>query len=108
MLNLNLEKKWFDMIASGEKREEYREITDYWIKRLFDNIEHFKKCEYHRIDRCPRFEKILFSNGYRKGRKQMIVSLINIRICNGKVEWGAQKNKLYFVLTLGHIQKLYE
>lgn len=33
-LHLSLNKRWFDMIASGEKREEYRELSPYWIKRL--------------------------------------------------------------------------
>lgn len=33
-LTLSLKKKWFDMIASGEKTEEYREIKPYWEKRL--------------------------------------------------------------------------
>lgn len=35
-LTLFLKKKWFDMIASGEKTEEYREIKPYWEKRLLD------------------------------------------------------------------------
>ena len=26
-LHLNLKKQWFDMILSGEKKEEYRELT---------------------------------------------------------------------------------
>ena len=26
MLTLSIKKKWFDMILSGEKKEEYREI----------------------------------------------------------------------------------
>jgi len=34
ILHLNLKKKWFDMIASGEKKEEYREMKKYWIKRM--------------------------------------------------------------------------
>ena len=34
ILPLVLKGKWFDMIASGEKREEYRLPTDYWRKRL--------------------------------------------------------------------------
>ena len=34
ILSLVLKGKWFDMIASGEKREEYRMATDYWLKRL--------------------------------------------------------------------------
>ncbi len=30
VLHLTLKKTWFDMIASGEKREEYREMKPYW------------------------------------------------------------------------------
>ena len=33
-LHLTLKKKWFDMIASGKKKEEYREIKPYWFERL--------------------------------------------------------------------------
>ena len=35
-LDLVLKGKWYDMIASGEKTEEYREIKPYWEKRLLD------------------------------------------------------------------------
>ena len=34
MLVLPIKKKWFDMIASGEKKEEYREIKPYYNKCL--------------------------------------------------------------------------
>ena len=33
-LILPIKKKWFDMILSGEKKEEYREIKSYWEKRF--------------------------------------------------------------------------
>jgi hypothetical protein len=33
-LFLIVTKKWYDKIASGEKRIEYREDTKYWEKRL--------------------------------------------------------------------------
>ena len=33
-LDLVLKSKWYDMITSGEKREEYREIKTYWENRL--------------------------------------------------------------------------
>ena len=36
VLNLVVAKKWFDMIASGEKNEEYRVIKAYWINRLVE------------------------------------------------------------------------
>lgn len=34
MLTFNLKKEWFEKIKSGEKTHEYREMTDYWIKRI--------------------------------------------------------------------------
>ena len=30
MLHLTLKKQWFDIIANGEKKEEYRECKEYW------------------------------------------------------------------------------
>ncbi len=36
-LHLVLKRQWWDMIASLEKPFEYRDFTDYWIKRLCDN-----------------------------------------------------------------------
>ena len=36
VLHLSVSKQWFDLISSGEKKEEYREIKDYWTIRLFD------------------------------------------------------------------------
>ena len=34
ILHLNLKKKWFDMILSGIKTDEYREMSPYW-ERVF-------------------------------------------------------------------------
>ena len=39
ILPLVLEGRWFDMIKSGEKQQEYRDWKDYWTIRLF-NWEH--------------------------------------------------------------------
>lgn len=36
MLTLPIKKKWFDMIVSGEKREEYREIKPYYDSRFMN------------------------------------------------------------------------
>lgn len=35
MLTLPIKKKWFDMIKSGEKKEEYREIKPYYDSRFY-------------------------------------------------------------------------
>lgn len=37
VLTLTVSKQWFDMIVTGEKTEEYREIKPYWVARLFQN-----------------------------------------------------------------------
>lgn len=34
MLTLPIQKRWFDMILSGEKKEEYREIKEYYEIRF--------------------------------------------------------------------------
>ena len=58
ILTLTLKKKWFDMIASGEKKEEYREIKPYWTKRLEDTpLAPF-------VLNMKKFDKIKFKNGY--------------------------------------------
>lgn len=36
VLKLTLKKMWYDLILLGVKQEEYREIKEYWLKRLFD------------------------------------------------------------------------
>lgn len=35
MLTFNLKKEWFDKIKSGKKTHEYREVKEYWFRRLF-------------------------------------------------------------------------
>ena len=36
ILPLVLKRKWYDLIASGEKREEYRDATEYWETRIYN------------------------------------------------------------------------
>lgn len=37
-LILPIKKKWYDMISSGEKEEEYREIKPYWTSRFMKKL----------------------------------------------------------------------
>ena len=45
-LQLNLIKRWFDLTQQGIKKEEYRDITPYWAKRLLcmENRNNLSKC----------------------------------------------------------------
>ena len=38
ILHLNLKAKWYDMIESGIKKEEYREIKPFWEKGFLKNF----------------------------------------------------------------------
>ena len=112
-LTLPLKTKWFDMIKSGEKLEEYREITPYWVSRLTVIIpkndkehieEHFLSIAKHRIlHGIPvfrDFDVVEFTKGYpKKGDKKRRIVFKNpvIMISNWGVEkWGAIPSKWYF------------
>ena len=112
-LTLPLKKKWFDMIKSGEKQEEYREITEYWIRRLI-NKEHWYElpnpygiiceCILNQCDFDPfnDFDEVEFTCGYpKKGDKERRLLFKNPKICvtYGIQDWGAEEGKKYFVIT---------
>lgn len=44
MLTLPIKRKWFDMICKCQKREEYREPTEYWEKRLWGAVRNYHGC----------------------------------------------------------------
>lgn len=99
-LTLSLKKKWYDMIASGEKKEEYREVTEYWNKRLCvllaDHVDRFFRIKH--------FDAVTFTLGYPKKddmSRRMSFKINGITIGCGNTEWGAEPNKKYFVIKLG-------
>lgn len=88
------------MIASGEKKEEYREIKTHW-SRIFEPGIKIKDKIYD-----PSDVTICFSNGFSKNRKQMLVECKYLSTKAGKPEWGAVVNQCYYVLTLGKVELL--
>ena len=95
ILHLTLKKKWFDLIASGKKKIEYREIKPYWSVRLVNNWT-------PKIDilNAIIFDEIHFRNGYRKNSPFM------------RVEWngldiGTFDGKLCFAIHLGKVLEVY-
>jgi hypothetical protein len=94
VLHLTLKKKWFDMILSGEKKEEYREIKPYWESRL---------CEKWSLAFYPKeITTIVFTNGYGADKPSFEIELKSIDTGIGKQKWGGT-TKPVFVLTLGEI-----
>lgn len=112
ILRLTLKKEWFAMIASGEKKEEYREVKPYWISRLVDGLGAPHSCEdfnfkflghKHSMDSPQYYDIVEFKNGYRKDAPLMQVEIKDITIDVGKEKWGAEWAKPYFIIKLGKI-----
>lgn len=97
-LHLTLKKKWFDMIASGEKKEEYREVKPYWEKRLANVV---VKIGGEDIEFKRWWDVVQFKNGYGKYSPIIKYKWHRIEIREGKPEWGAEPGKKYFVIKLG-------
>jgi len=91
VLTLPIKKKWFDMIESGEKKEEYRNPSLYYIVRFG-------------FDYClglpfqTSFQTIRLRNGYSKN-SPMLECAVKIDYAIGKPEWGAPKEEC-FVLEI--------
>lgn len=105
VLHLTLKKKWFDMIASGEKKEEYRQIKKYWIDRLkpVNMVERNKKNEL--IDMgvlFTTFDVVRFRNGYSKNAPTLDIQFEGITIGPGREKWGGGY-KDCFVIKLGEL-----
>lgn len=125
ILHLTLKKKWFDMILSGVKKEEYREIKDYWARRFLysscgEGLEWQVWEEMINDLRAPTrrhnsvnelleffgarlrlYDTIKFRNGYSKDSPEFLVGFGGIEIKQGREEWGAEEGKFYFSIRLG-------
>lgn len=95
ILPLVLRGKWYDMIASGEKREEYRADTPYWHRR-FSNWVMNLPLSGHLV--------IAFSSGYRK--PDLFVETCCVNICRDGLhpEWGEPTGSHYVVAIKRRVQ----
>lgn len=86
---MTLKKRWFDLILSGVKTEEYREIKPYWDTRL-----------------SKQYDIVHFKNGYSKDAPAFDIKLNGIRKGFGHIEWGGGSQSVY-ILELGKVLALY-
>lgn len=107
VLHLTLKKKWFDMIASGEKKEEYRDLKIFWANRLCNKImcDHL---EQHLLNIEPNvvfkdFDLVTFRHGYAKDAPTITLECEGIEIGHGLMVWGAEQDKKYFIIKLGKV-----
>lgn len=87
VLNLTIKKHWFDMIKSGKKKEEYRDIKQYWIDRLDG-----KKYDY-----------VVFKNGYSDTAPSIKVECLGIEKKNANPDWCGGDSSVYYAIKLGSI-----
>jgi len=90
VLHLTLKKQWFDLIASGTKKEEYREMKPYWHKRLLNK----------------GYDTIKFRNGYSKTAPSMTVECKGLMSGLGIIEWGAPEAQPVYILKLGEVLEI--
>jgi hypothetical protein len=126
-LQLTLIKKWFDLTKSGEKTEDYREITSFWCNRLllFDGKsknKSFWENEFLNVLDAISFKNIVNENdrgvsfkpvnknimtlGYPSfddRERYLYLDHKGIEIGTGRPDWGADPNKYYFVIKHGKI-----
>ena len=98
-LHLTLKKKWFDMILSGEKKEEYRQIKPYWLTRFkyrCNNLDMMHELNYS-------YTHIIFKNGYSKNAPTILIELDDIGFGKAKPEWSDNWQGDVFVIKLGKI-----
>lgn len=92
-VSLVLSFRWFDMIASGIKREEYREIKPRWDKQIWE--------------KNP--DEVVFYRGYQKAdiRKEIKIEILDISKGFPKPEWSDTKlfipGQEVYILKLGRI-----
>lgn len=99
ILDLSLTYKWFDMIASGEKKEEYREIKDYWLHRLTHIRSYTGKLDEILFEK--QYDWVRFHRG-QGGRQTMLIECKGISVGYGNTEWGAPADREVFIIKLGN------
>ncbi len=107
MLILPIKKQWFDMIISGEKKEEYREIKPYYKTRFYNAIkkELDKETFAQQVTAVVLYNNtvmvnVIFRNGYSKNSPQIKCKCIFKGKGQGKEEWGAELGKEYYILEI--------
>lgn len=92
VLTLPIKRKWFEMILSGKKKEEYREIKPYYNAR-FRNVFAAEQ---------DSAKPVCFRNGY-SAKSPSFIADCRLSIGIGNTDWGASANTTYYILHIEHI-----
>lgn len=107
ILRLSLKKKWFDMIASGIKKEEYRDVKPWATSRLF-RISSYDEGDGIKSTICAArgYDFVEFKNGYGKNAPVVVTKFVSVcqRLRPKHMEWG-EPDTPHYVIELG--EKMY-
>lgn len=104
ILDLVLKHKWYDMIDSGEKGEEYRELKQYYARRILECYGWYDWCRTGckgcsvRHNNLSKVTHVRFHRGYTS--TTMTFEIKGLSIGKGNPEWGAPDHET-FIIKLG-------
>lgn len=100
ILDLPLKALWYEMIESGIKKEEYREVKSYWSKRLLGFNQPLFSHRYGLVN-CNQkgYSHVRFRYGYTK--RTVLFKIDEIIIGRGNPVWGAPTDKDVYIIKIG-------
>lgn len=88
VLHMTLYKVYFDEIAKGEKKREFRRMTEYWQKRL----------------EGKEYDVIVFKNGYRADAPLMTIEYLGLDIA--EIGYSNGEKEIVYALKLGEVLEI--
>lgn len=103
-LYLPLKARWYDMFESDVKQDEYRDMTPYWMKRIYSCPANFdcgksancSLCSVAKRLKAKDFKHVRLSYGYT--RRTITRRIISIEIGMGNPEWGAPTDRKVIII----------
>lgn len=107
MLIFHLKKEWYEKIISGEKRIEYREVKDYWNKRLRNEVSKLLDNKDLRKNKIYYIPKVFCKIQLGYTNKYMTASITKIEVVDGK-NTDLHINKPVYAIHLTDIEEVKE
>jgi len=92
-LELTIKRKWFDMIADGVKKEEYRRDSRWIMSRLL-RLE--SDGNFHDV----HYDAVRFRNGYSKDSPIVMCKYLGWKYGYGNPEWGGERHPGFQLIVI--------
>lgn len=79
-LVVRIKKEFFDLVKSGQKNEEYRDCTDYWVSRLVEDVIGAGETQQEEEEEIvyKKFNTIVFMCGKETVTKQWVDTFLKV------------------------------